>query len=99
MSCAICLDDNGKLYKTGACDCDIYFHKKCLSHYYSGDNKCPTCRKENDIIPMGDDFKPLYPLYHLGYNFNKNLMKLFNELYRNIDRFNSLFSKLGYLRY
>jgi hypothetical protein len=49
MECYICLENEGKLYKSGNCNCSLVFHKECFSDLIdkSDNNKyCSVCKKD-----------------------------------------------------
>lgn len=47
MDCLICLDcKDTELYNNNfACECKVFFHKKCFEDYFSLNKFCPFCRK------------------------------------------------------
>ena len=49
MECYICLENEGKLYKSCNCNCSFVFHKECFSELIdkSDNNKhCSICKKD-----------------------------------------------------
>lgn len=48
MICGICMDNVFLFYSRCDCECKIYYHESCISHWYEIRADCPVCRKHQD---------------------------------------------------